>query len=397
MNPGDWLYSLEEEASVNVVESYLLKLERHGAGNLALPSKKIRSAGLGGEAALIQFLLSWARQSPGGIIKVPVSLADDADVAHSLKHLSHRAYSFVGMLSAADVVAEDGVTSIREKTNLACSRRVDELSINLARAKFGHRTFLPCVDHSTKAFIPAYYFPDGRLRNRQEFTELADELLSSRAEAFAQNSIAEATRRGLGLMLHELVKNTHDWGRTGTDNVRLRPSIRGLLFTRQSPNKAGALGFSGGNQSLLQYIREVASKSPDDYVRLLELSIFDSGPGLASRWLSRQVNDQLPLQDEAKACFDCLRKHQTTSGASNRGMGLYDVMKILQDLRAYIRIRTGRLAMYRDFLANPLEQKESTAGPILFDWKTCKTDFSKMAPVAGTLFTIVIPVWQERA
>ncbi|MEI4927154.1 hypothetical protein Q8G50_32060, partial [Klebsiella pneumoniae] len=72
-----------------------------------------------------------ARQSPSGIIKVPVTLGDEADVTHSLKHLSHRAYSFVGVLCAADVVAEDGVTSIRDRTNLACSKRVDDLSHKL--------------------------------------------------------------------------------------------------------------------------------------------------------------------------------------------------------------------------------------------------------------------------
>jgi hypothetical protein len=267
----------------------------------------------------------------------------------------------------------------------------------LQKAAFGHRTFLACVDHSTKAYIPAFYFSDGTLRNRSEFTALAEELLMSRAGAFTRHSIHPATRRGLGLILYELIKNTHDWGRTSVDNVPLRPSVRGVFFTRVNVNLKGAIASAGGNPALESYVTSLGQRSRDEYVRFLELSVFDSGPGLASRWLSKPLTDDVTAVDELAACFSCLRKHKTTSGASNRGLGLYDVMRTLDELHAFTRLRTGRLALFRNFVASPLQADEQSNGPTLFDWHSASTVPTKLPQSTGTLFTMVIPLVEEDA
>jgi hypothetical protein len=132
-------------------------------------------------------------------------------------------------------------------------------------------------------------------------------------------------------------------------------------------------------------------------VRFLELSVFDSGPGLASRWLSKPLTDDVTAVDELAACFSCLRKHKTTSGASNRGLGLYDVMRTLDELHAFTRLRTGRLALFRNFVASPLQADEQSNGPTLFDWHSASTVPTKLPQSTGTLFTMVIPLVEEDA
>ncbi|MAT16628.1 MAG: hypothetical protein CMJ46_15315 [Planctomyces sp.] len=393
---GDGKIQLKSETTIPVVEDYLNSIAASPLQNVQLPSKPIRSAGMGGESALIQFLLTWARNNPEGNVITPFQLGNAEGEAHSLKHLSSRAYSFVAMLAAGNVLAADSTTSIRMKTNHACSLRVDKMAKGLQKAAFGHRTFLACVDHSTKAFIPAFYFADGAIRNRSEFSDLAEDVLMSRAAAFTRDRIRPATRQGLGLLLYELIKNTHDWGRTGVDNVPLRPSIRGLLFTRLNIILKGALTSAGGNPSLEAYVTSLGRRSRDEYVRFLELSVFDSGPGLASRWLKTPLSDDVTTEQELAACFDCLTKHKTTSGASSRGLGLYDVMRTLNELKAFIRLRTGRLALFRDFISSPLNVEEKADGPTLYDWNSASPEPTRLAPSTGTLFTIVIPLLEER-
>lgn len=392
---GDASFKLKTETTIPVVENYLEQIAASPQQNVLLPTQHIKAAGMGGESALIQFLLTWARNNPNGEVVTPLQLGDAETEAHSLKHLASRPYSFVAMLAARDVLAADGTTSIRTKTNHACSLRVDEMAKGLQKAVFGRRTFLACVDHSTKAYIPAFYFSDGTLRNRSEFSGLAEDLLMSRAAAFTRQRIRPATRQGLGLILYELLKNTHDWGRTGVDNVPLRPSIRGVLFTRLNVNLEGALASAGGNPSLESYVNSLGHRSRDEYVRFLELSVFDSGPGLASRWLKKSITDDITTEEELAACFACLRKHRTTSGASNRGLGLYDVMRTLDELHGFMRLRTGHLALFRDFVSSPLQAEEQSDGPSLFDWVSTSQVPTRLAPSTGTLFTMMIPLVEE--
>ncbi|MEZ6039633.1 MAG: hypothetical protein R3C20_03955 [Planctomycetaceae bacterium] len=219
----------------------------------------------------------------------------------------------------------------------------------------------------------------------------------SRAAAFTRQNIHPATRRGLGLILYELIKNTHDWGRTGVDNVPLRPSVRGILFTRLNVNLEGAIASAGGNPALESYVTSLGQRSRDNYVRFLELSVFDSGPGLASRWLSKPLTDDVTAEEELAACFSCLSKHKTSSRASNRGLGLYDVMHTLDELHGFMRLRTGRLALFRDFVSSPLQADEQMNGPTLFDWHSASTVPTRIPQTTGTLFTMVIPLVEENA
>lgn len=383
------------QATIPIVESYLEQLNAATFSELRLPKKPIKSAALGGDAALIQCILTWARTNPNGSVITPLELGNGDDEARSLKHLASRSYSFIAMLAASDVLAADQSTSIRTRTNRACSGRVDAMAEGLQGAAFGHRTFLSCVDHSTKGNIPAFYFSDGTLRNRNEFADLAEELLLSRAAGFTKRNIATRTREGLGLILYELFKNTHDWGRTDLSHAPLRPSLRGMLFTRLNMLTSGATSSAGGNSRLESFVKHMGEKSHDEYVRFLEFSIFDSGPGLAARWLSQPIDSNVSMRQELEACFECLSKHKTTSGASTRGLGLFDVMKTLNELDAYVRLRTGRLSLCRSFVDAPLDAEEQIKGPELYDWKTESTEPTLMPKTEGTLFSIIIPLVEE--
>lgn len=366
---------------------------------LRLPDRIKRSA-FGGEAALIQYIVTWARrfESSRLLTDIPASSAASgrSDPPAEAKRLCRWPYGFAAALMAADVIASDGKTSVRRVTDAECGRAVDGMSRGLREASYGHRTFLACVEPSTKANLPAFYWPDGTVRNRSEFRSLVYRLLDCKAPQFVGQQFDSAIVEGLGNILYELFKNTHDWSRTDLTGAPFRRSLRGLLMTRFNMPLAAARRAAAQGWALERYVLGLRRSDDSTLVRILELSVFDCGPGLACRWLGSPLST-VTIEQEYEACVACLRKHRSSSTSAHRGLGLYDVMKTMSPLRAFVRIRTGRLTLYRDFIQNPLGADEEAAGAGLFDWSRGREGISEFAPAEGLLYTILIPLAAQRA
>lgn len=399
---------LTQQINVSKVEEYLDEIEEQPEQDIEI-HEKIKGAVLGGEAALIQFLITWAEQHPGGRLLLR-GIEKDSESARDIEQFSKRAYGFVAMLMAGDVLTSES-QSCRKLAYQACQSWVDRVTASprlgvvdedatsdsgsfeqsIANAVYGHRTFLPCVDHSTKGLITPFYHANGSFRERSEFRRFAELLIGRRSEQFVEENQSELA--GLGAILFELMHNTHDWARTDVDEVPLRKSIRGILFTRLYLPISSVHRAAGTNTTIADYMLSVGKRRPDQYVHLAELSVIDAGPGLAARWMSREGSEaDITIEDEYAACISCLGLHCTSSSESYRGVGLFDVMNTLNDLSALVRVRTGRVAMLRDFIASPLSENELSDGPSLPLSREHRPRPSGMAPAAGTVFTILFPL-----
>ncbi|USW93885.1 hypothetical protein NHF39_21165 [Pseudomonas proteolytica] len=122
----------------------------------------------------------------------------------------------------------------------------------------------------------------------------------------------------------------------------------------------------------------------------LEISVIDSGPGLARRWLTAKEKrpveslDELELDEELNATLDCFKKHMTSKPDSDRsGMGLHNALQALNKLKAYVRVRTGRLSLNQAF--------QGRSGVMAFEPSARGTE-QELAAAEGTVFTICIPV-----
>src|SRR6185369_9936312 len=135
-----------------------------------------------------------------------------------------------------------------------------------------------------------------------------------------------------------------------------------------------------------------------------ELSIFDSGPGLALRWLGRPLGPDERIEDEYTAVMACLHKHGTSSAHTHRGIGLHSVMRTLSERKGFLKIRTGRLSVYRDFVSDPYvgqeeevsdgEKEKSTT--YMLDWHSKTSRLNTMPRAEGTLVTMFIPLTASR-
>jgi len=382
--------------NVNEVESHLDDLQSADAPSLQLPVK-LKTDSIGGEAALIQLVITWAKRNPEKLLVTHVQQSHDPDV--QLKRLTNTGFGFVACLMSKEIVTLDESKSLSRVAYDLASKRVDKMCLGPKEALHGHRILLASVDHSTKWRLPPFYFSDGSVRGRKEFYRLAETLIAVGTKSIAPGMAREWLRQlpvptydGLGTIIHELFKNTHDWARTSSVGVPLRRSVRGILVSTRNLEFSAIQEAAKGSAPLEQYVRHRDFVGTDGRFRCLEISIFDSGPGLASRWLGEPLNEGISLEQEYTACIECLQKHRSTSGRSHKGIGLYEVVRTLSPLQGFARLRTGRLALYRDFVKRPLSESEHEGASHLDDWETCSSDLKKRASVEGSLFTMLIPL-----
>ncbi len=393
-------FPIDRAQNIRTVEDELAALTRDRPHELLLPVDLDESS-VGGEAALIQLVITWARmhddsylfthvQEPKEVVLRGKPDASNAD--RQLERMSERGFGFVALMMAKDIVSRSGLRSLRQLAHLKCKTRVERMIDGLDRAVHGNRILLACVDQSSKAALPQFYYSDGLPRNRPEFERLAKAIIDESDSWGKERNATPELIDGLGAIIHELIRNTHDWARTDELDVPYRRSVRGLLVSRHRMPLAVMKRHVEGSAPLETYVSHEHLIDDDGLARFLEMSIFDSGPGLARRWLVVQDLRDLGIHEEYAACLQCLRKHRTSSRKPQAGLGLYDVLRTLSPLQAFVRLRTGRLALFRDFVAEPLKSNELASGGELFDWHSGSVSVSERPPVEGTLYTILLPL-----
>src|SRR5690606_12025835 len=99
--------------------------------------------------------------------------------------------------------------------------------------------------------------------------------------------------------------------------------------------------------------REAGQLANEGYAQFLEISVFDTGPGLAARWLADtgRVADinKLSLKCELDVVTECFKKHTTTKPTHYSGQGLTLALNAMRRLKAFMTLRTGRVSLYQDF------------------------------------------------
>lgn len=403
---------IEGPQTIDGVEAELKSLYQSQSCRLLLPVN-LQKAYVGGQAALIQLIVTWARRNQKPVLLTHAATADDAN--QQLDTLAGRPFGFVALALAEDVVPRTVEASFR---SLAKSKVDDEIrkiwlgpdgnrrstrqsplfGVDEVPGIPGHgsRVFIATVDEHPKESIPQCYFSNGTLRQRDDFVAIARMSIDRAAKLRRDNPVSPELYDEVGTIFHELFRNTHEWARSDVEGMRFPRSVRGLIFEHHSlPKDAGLLQACGKSGPLVDFIAHLSDES-NERVRFLELSVFDSGSGLAKRWLHSTAPDvnleDVELSTEFNACLECMRKHRTTSQATHKGIGLDEVLTTLAKLRAFLRIRTGRLSLYRDFLTSPADGSGESADSELLDWRTQTKELTEFPRAEGVLYTMLIPI-----
>jgi hypothetical protein len=148
---------------------------------------------------------------------------------------------------------------------------------------------------------------------------------------------------------------------------------------------------------LTDYVESIReSELPNKASRFIEISIVDSGLGFMRRWLTDhgQNNDiaDLPLTDEYDVFKQCFTFRRSSSEKTAKGHGLPVVMDRLTKLKGFMRVRSGRLSLYRNFCSNPYSASDSCD---FSDWTTAKPASDKLTAntsLEGVAVTLLIPL-----
>ena len=270
---------------------------------------------------------------------------------------------------------------------------------------------LLCLDSYSGGF-PRQLYPisSDEVADWDNFRQVIDGLIKSVANnADVRGEILKRVD-GISTIFFELFKNTHDHARFGVSGEIIGDSVRGMYsrfysidWLLESVMSKPEHAFNNAEH----YVRKIISTQPNMHVRskkirditgFLELSVFDSGPGLAAKWLGRDVtNDSAQVQFDA--VMECFGKGRSSLPSSGRGFGLWKVLQQIRSIKGLIRVRTNRVHVMRHFATLENFQADThsdgfiTPKETLFDWRRgFTTKLDDYPPIEGTLISVLLPL-----
>jgi hypothetical protein len=395
------MLTIKNTATIDDAEAFLEQLGKSGtAGTDVLVCPTNWKLGhCGGMATIVQLIITWARRHEvdGGVLKSYFSEKTGVTPADLVQNLP----GLVGVVMARDVQVHGSSESLQKLCYTAARERIDIMasiaSTNNEGNFKGRKVELLCADRTTKAAFPPFYVPDlsengarglsGTLKPEDDFIELARQIVARTVKSTDKNSVTDAEIKTLGEVLFELFENTHVHARKDEKGVPYRKSVRGVLAAFHTINSKNAQQISGNFLPLQEYFN-LRAQSTNPQLNFFELSIFDSGPGLAAKLNRRTILDSSPIQDEYDLTRRCFLTHVTSRTEQGKGKGLSRILKLIKERDGFLRLRTGRLSLYKSFQRNTAHLVDVD----LLDAKTKSTTASIYARVAGTIVTILIPV-----
>ena len=226
-----------------------------------------------------------------------------------------------------------------------------------------------------------------KVRRGSAFTEwlisMTSELVRSRLAEMPGVEFSE-----ISSALSEAFDNADQWGRP-LDKTQASFRLMRMEWSARTPAELRRLG--AGDSVISRY----AQRSADSGSTALhaEYSVVDAGPGVFSRRLRTLGVSNPGFLDQARALQSVLAEGVTddaTGAGEERGRGFTNIFTALTRLGGALRLRTGSLALSRDFAHDPLLDSERSR-PRLFDASTGELELTPHPAVAGTALSLIVP------
>lgn len=373
-------------ATIDACERSLRELSTASSDEaLKIPSK-MRYLAAGGEASLVQLIVSWALNVSERHLQTFLTSVVD----QQLTEFSRRLYGLVAALCAKKITGSPDIIDVTGPLRQVALERLAVLSgPNPRKAYRGPSCEIVCADHLGRGAPYLLYQPLSQggptLRSRENFRSLAGWLLRGTIPSEYQGAVHPKASEAIGGMLFEIFKNTEDHGMVDVDGNLLDISIRALKTSHSSITPDALARIVADFEPLARYCESLQVPAGAAQTHLFELSVLDSGPGFASSWTGRALSKLSKREEEeaVRACFE----RGTAKNHERFGEGLPHVLRVLAKEQGFLRLRTGRMSMYADFSNSAHASNDSG---VLRSWSP--SDGKELAPVAGSLLTIMLPM-----
>lgn len=360
---------------------------------LRLPISMSHGGGLGVDAALAQFIVTWARAYEQSVLHL---YAPVEEAIGQIPQVAKSAAGLFALIMSSEIHTEDHQIIDRREALLAIKPLIEAMFVgdirNTSSTKGARPTAINLfsVNYAKREFIKPFYFDHSspHVQPHSWFSHLvarSSELMTAKQD---RATLLKAGLPELGSVLRELIDNADQHAVTDVTGNKYKKALRGTSIKLNRISRQDALAYSDREPELARFILKHFLKS--ETLDFLEISVIDSGPGLARRWLTakegRPVDslEKLDFDDELRATLDCFRSHITSKpDADASGMGLYLALQALNKLKAYVRVRTGRLSLNQAF--------QGRSGMMEFE-PSARGTKERLAAAEGTVFTICIPV-----
>lgn len=387
--------SIKNNFSYLEIEKAYKDLKKSSNIDLYIPANIVGKQ-LGIYSEIIQLIITWSRLSTGKLYinynSTTKELDDKIDV------MFNRYWNFVaGCMGYKNGIYLLDQTEISSKVANVIKERTSFFKIN-ENWKKGTNSFISSVQHSANPYPSAFYFSNGKLKPKKEIIELSKNILISISQNYSSSIstfVLEYYDKIIGEIIFELIENTHYWSQSDYSGTDFPTGLRGLLFSAHHGNKETLLSNCKDDKPLFDYISNLITNSESNNV-IVEISVFDSGSGLASKWSKKDINDFISREQIYENVIDCLIKNNTSDKSSSyeRGFGLHNVMKLLGDRKGYLKLRTNGLKLFRDFDKNPFDGyiENNRENYKLDDWHSVQKKTIPTYNTSGTMFSIFLPI-----
>lgn len=382
------------------LEKFLREVRQAPGQALRMPIQLTLGGGLGGAVHAVQIVASWAQQEEASLsLRLPAAFVDQENTRERF------ASTLPGMaaLYFADSIQCDGISFNRYKALETVAPRIAAMQTEAFRDTLrGQGVALCCFAGAKNEFLtPLYSKPEpGFVREVSDFRILMPRILHQIGSR-AHSSLNEGQLDYLSGLVYQLFLNADEHGSFDVSGERYEHAMRGIVLrTTPITDVVSLVRFAGNDTPLRSYLSKLAflpmramsaepkeAKLPDGPMQLLEISVFDTGPGLGLRWMSekegRRSYNEISIEEEYEAVQTCFRKHATTKTSQYFGQGLTMTLAALKRLNAFMTLRTGRLSLYQDF------SRSDTEG---FQPKDRFPKTRKLSEISGTAYTIYFRV-----
>ncbi len=387
-----------QELKIKNIENILIEILQK-EDDLIIPIST-KGAFWGGLAAAIQCINTWAKVYPKKTLRFTKSRKQFAE---QLRVIIEQPYKFSGALMSKNLVFISGIEEDDIKRDLyaVAKTMIEKQSDNQYGLQRGGLCWFSFVDHSTKGFDRNFYTREfgGKpiLRQDQQIENIIHAMIQKSFRTTGGSApLLDEDYEIIGRIFSELFKNTHEHGsRRINRDEWLRPAVRTIYAKAINLDEIGAENMVAGDEAIVNYMSSLG-KYNLERCRFLELGIVDSGLGYCDRWLAdhQSNNNSLSINiDETYNIFKkCFSFRSTSSKEDYKGMGLPVVMKRLSQLNGFMKVRSGRLSLYRDFKNQPYNLGDDCG---FYDWNTqseASSNLTEMSNVVGVAITLLIPL-----
>lgn len=371
--------------SLEDVERALGTIHGNRECGLAVSAKNLnKRRGSFRDAAYLQALLTWARLNPEAALNV-----DGGSEKSALEILGEACgySSGIAAMSLSGSVKVRGEPVARQLALLGAKSRIEAAYQGDYDSLVHGRTIdLLSVSGATRQYLkPLFNGPSPRKVKDKFDLKSTIRGLAMRA-APSSTGLDESTISSLATLTHELFENTQDHAISNEQGQVYRRHVELLNVGWIASSEVDAKGDFYGNETLKAYWDAISSSQTGrEKVAGLSFNFLDSGPGMAARLLGKPVF-QMTAEEEATALQQCLRMHVTSKSTHATGLGLNAVLSEIALAAGFVRIRSGRQAIFKCFLpgANSAIQN--------LDFENWFGPQRELLRVAGTLVSIFIPL-----